>query len=74
MMNQYTASIDTRVVNDLLTRSQEEIWPCDLHVGRPYRDTNGNYMADVVATYEADFPFLRELIKSINKIIQKEMI
>jgi len=73
MMNQYTASIDTRVVNDLLTRSQEEIWPCDLHVGRPYRDTNGNYMADVVATYEDEFPFLNKLTDSINKIILEEM-
>ena len=66
MMNRYTASIDTRVVND---RSQEEIWPCDFHVGRPYQDANGNYMADVVATYEDDFPFLNKLTESINKII-----
>ena len=65
-MNRYTASIDTRVVND---RSQEEIWPCDFHVGRPYQDANGNYMADVVATYEDDFPFLNKLTESINKII-----
>lgn len=74
MMNQYTASIDTRVVNELLNRSQEEIWPCDFHVGRPYQDANGNYMADVVVTYEDDFPFLNKLTGSINKIIWEEMV
>lgn len=69
MMYQYTACIDTRVVNDIIKRSHEEVWPCDIRVGRPYQDANGNYMADVIATYEADFPFLNKLIESINKII-----
>lgn len=69
MMCQYTACVDTRVVNDILKRSHEEVWPCDFHIGRPYQDANGNYVADVVATYEDDFPFMHKLIESINKII-----
>lgn len=30
-------------------------------------------MADVVATYEDEFPFLNKLTDSINKIILEEM-